>query len=68
MIIKDVSIYKCIFVLLNFPQLYKYLEKVLFRDFKCNVMSLNKLRETNNYNEEEINYIIFNFKLLEKLA
>lgn len=58
MIIKDVSIYKYIFVLLNFPQLYKYLEKVLFRDFKCNVMSLNKLRKTNNYNEEEINYII----------
>lgn len=31
-------------------------------------MSLNELREINNYNEEEINYVIFNFKLLEKLA
>lgn len=31
-------------------------------------MSLNELREINNYNEEEINCVIFNFKLLEKLA
>lgn len=41
--IRCVKIYKCIFVLLNFPQLHKHLEEILLLEIlKCNVFERNQ--------------------------